>query len=125
MTSQLTSRNSLQRIPTFALNVRKVLSGGTDGDFYTVPAGKRAVIKGTAVCTGLGAAATVDLDFNGLSFHTWDVAGSTEPAQKTTIIQTVIPFIVELEAGQILSYDQNSGTNAEMNINARIQETPL
>lgn len=120
---QIISRNLTQKIPEFALNVRKTLSGGTDGDFYTVPTGKKAIIQGLAVCTGLGAAATVDLDFDALSFHTWDAAGSTEPSQKTTIINTVIPFVVELEAGEILSYDQNSGTNGEMNINARIQES--
>jgi len=120
---QIISRNITQKIPDFALNVRKVLSGSTDGDFYTVPTGKKAIIQGLAVCTGLGAAATVDLEFDGLSFHTWDAAGATEPATKTTIINIVIPFIVELEAGEVLRYTQSSGTNAEMNINARIQES--
>jgi len=120
---QIVSRNRIQQIPEFDLNERKVLSGGTDGDFYTVPTGKKAIITGSAICTGLGAAATVNLQFNGVTFHTWDAAGSTEPATRTTIININIPFTVQLAAGQVLRYTQNTGTNGEMNITARIQES--
>jgi len=120
---QIISRNLTQKIPEFALNVRKVLSGGTDGDFYTVPTGKKAIIKGVAVCTGLGAAATVALQFDGLTFHTWDAASGTEPSLILTIINIVIPFVIELEAGEVMRYTQSSGTNAEMNVNCRIQES--
>lgn len=124
MTTKLIPSNVAQKIPTFDLNVRKVLSGSTDGDFYTVPTGKKAIIEGSAICTGLGAAATVNLQFNGVTFHTWDAAGSTLVQQRTTIINIQIPFVVQLAAGQILRYTQSSGTNAEMNITAKIQETP-
>jgi len=120
---QIISRNSSQKIPDFALNVRKVLSGGTDGDFYTVPTGKKAIIEGSAICTGLGAAATVDLEFDGVRFHRWDAASGTEPQLRTTIINVNISFKVELEAGQVLRYTQDAGTNAEMNITTRIQES--
>jgi len=120
---QIVSRNRVQQIPEFDLNVRKVLSGGTDGDFYTVPTGKKAIIEGSAICTGLGAAATVDLEFDGTRFHRWDAASGTEVALRTTIININIPFKVQLAAGQVLRYTQDSGTNAEMNITTRIQES--
>ena len=121
---QIISRNIIQGIPTTSLNVRKVLSGGSNGDFYTVPTVKKAIIEGSAICTGLGAAATVDLEFNGVRFHRWDAASGTEVALRTTIININIPFKIQLPAGQILRYTQDSGTNAEMNINAEILETP-
>jgi len=123
---QIISRNQIQKIPTIALNVRKVLSGGTDGDFYTVPTGKKAKIKGVAVCTGAGAAATVDLNVAGTSFAEWQATGGdNDPFKPQTLALGVqFPFEIQLDAGEILQYSQNSGTNAEMNINAEILETP-
>jgi len=122
---QIISRNQIQRIPTTALNVRKVLSGGTDGDFYTCPTGKKAVIKVMAVCTGLGAAASVDLDVAGVTIQEW-TSGTPAFSTAATITTNMIRlFEVQLEAGDILQYTQNSGTNAEMNINAEILETPV
>lgn len=124
---QIISRNQIQRIPTIALNVRKVLSGGTDGDFYKVPTDKKAVIKGFAVCTGTGAAAQVDLNVAGVSIAEWQSSGGQlnqfRPQDMALNIQ--FNFEVQLDAGEILQYSQNSGTNAEMNINAEILETPV
>jgi len=124
MVSQLIPSNVVQKIPTFEINLRKVLSGGTDGDFYTVPVGKIAIIQGRAVCTGLGAAATVQLEVNAVSIQEWTAAGGTEVNADPKIINIYMDFIVELAAGQVLRYTQNSGTNAEMNVFLRIQETP-
>jgi len=123
---QIISRNQIQKLPTIALNVRKVLSGGTDGDFYTVPTGKKARVRGVAVCTGVGAAATVDLNVAGTSVAEWQSAGGgTNPDVPQDLAPGVqISFDVQLDAGEILQYAQNSGTNAEMNMNAGILETP-
>jgi len=128
---QIISRNQIQRIATTALNVRKVLSGGTDGDFYTCPAGKKAIIKGSALCTGRGAAGTVNLEANAVVLFTWDrvtaVIGSylDKPRALSTVDSGQLAlFEVQLTAGQILRYTQNTGTNAEMNIFAEILETP-
>jgi len=123
---QVISRNQIQRIPTIALNVRKVLSGGTDGDFYTTPTGKKAVIKGVATCTGVGAATTVDLNVAGTSLAEWQSAGGqADPfTPQDLAVGVQFPFEVQLDAGEILQYSQNSGTNAEMNVNAEILETP-
>jgi len=120
---QIISRNITQKIPDFALNVRKVLSGGTDGDFYTCPTGKKAIITGQAVCTGLGAAATVNLQFIGITVHQWDAATAASSDKFLTEINTYYNFRVELAAAEVMRYTQNSGTNAEMNVNCTIQES--
>jgi len=123
---QIISRNQIQRIPTTALNVRKVLSGGTDGDFYTCPTGKKAIIKGTAQCTGLGAAASVDLNVATISIAEWNASGGFDPFNPQSLaVDALFPFEVQLNAGDILQYSQNTGTNAEMNMNAEILETPI
>jgi len=123
---QIISRNQIQRIPTVALNVRKVLSGGTDGDFYTCPTGKKAIIKGVAVCTGTGAGANASLQFAGVSVATWLAAGGTTDnfIVFSLGIDIFFPFEIQLDAGEVMRYIQDSGTNAEMNINAEILETP-
>jgi len=123
---QIISRNQLQRIATSAINVRKVLSGGTDGDFYTCPTGKKAIIKGTAQCTGAGASATIDLVVATVSIAEWQSSGGAfDPFNPQGLaINALFPFEVQLDAGDILQYTQNTGTNAEMNMNAEVLETP-
>jgi len=123
---QIISRNQIQRIATIAINERKVLSGGTDGDFYTTPTGKKALIRGVAVCTGAGAAATIDLNVAGTSLAEWQSSGGGTLIQvpQDLAIGVAFPFQVQLDAGDILQYSQNSGTNAEMNMNAEVLETP-
>jgi len=109
---QVISRTPIQKIPTTALNVREV---GATLIFYTCPAGKRAVIKGMAMCTGLGAAAEVRLEANGIEVINW-VAATVDDAKF---------FECSLEANQTLAKDQNSGTNGEVNVTASILETPI
>jgi len=123
---QVISRNQIQKIPTITLNVRKVLSGGTDGDFYTVPTGKKAVIKGVAVCTNTGAAANTSLQFDGLTYATWNASGGIQDNKNrfSMAIDINMPFEVQLDAGEVMRYIQNTGTNSEMNINCEILETP-
>lgn len=121
---QIVSRNQIQRIPTIAINERKTLSGGTDGDFYTTPTGKRAVIKGRAVCTGLGASATVELTVATISIQQWNASSGTGSNDDPKTIGVFVDFEVQLDAGEILAYTQNTGTNAEMNVFAEVLETP-
>lgn len=122
----VTSRNQLQKIPTIALNLRKVLSGGTDGDFYTVPTGKKAIFKGFAVCTGFGAATTVSLLLAGTVSAIWNQSGGTDNQDRPRVMSVNVryTFEVRLDAGDLVQYTQNSGTNGEMNMNAEILETP-
>jgi len=119
---QIISRNQLQKIPTITINLRKTLSGGTDGDFYTCPTGKKAIIKGTAVCSGLGAAATVNLLAAGVELCEWEATGTT--GTLTLAVNVFFSFEIQLDAGDILQYTQNTGTNGEMQIAAEVLETP-
>jgi len=108
---QIVSRNQIQKIPTTALNTRLV---GATLIFYTCPTGKKARIEGMAMCTGLGAAAEVRLEVDGVEIINW-VAASVDDAKF---------FSCSLEAGETLAKDQNTGTNGEVNVTASILETP-
>jgi len=123
---QVISRNQVQKITSIALNVRKVLSGGTDGDFYTVPTGKKAKIKGTAIGDNTGAGANMSLQFAGVTIATWLASGGASDNKLAFSMaeDIIFPFEVQLDAGEVMRYIQDSGTNAEMNINAEILETP-
>ena len=105
-------RNTIQKIPEIVLNTRLVT---TVLIFYTCPTGKKAVIKGMAMCTGLGAAAEVRLEADGVEVINW-VAASVDDAKF---------FECALNAGETLAKDQNSGTNGEVNVSSRILETPV
>jgi len=120
---RIVARNTSQVIPDFSLNLRKVLSGGTDGDFYTVPTGKKARIIGTAVCTGLGAAVQVTLNVATVGIYFWQAAAGGGQDPRVKIVNDTATIDIMLDAGEILQYSQDSGTNAEFNIFVRIQET--
>lgn len=107
------SRNSIQKIPTVPLNARLV---GTTLIFYTCPTGKKAAIKGTSTCTGLGAATNVRLEADAVQILRWD--------NVTEVINVTKFFECSLDAGETLAKAQNSGTNGEVNVNASILETP-
>jgi len=133
MTTKLTVRNSAQNIPTFEINGRIVLQPHT---WYTCPAGKKALVKGSVVCTGRGAAATADFDIASITLFRWDkstIIVATEtwnyrdtPLELTTHKggQTAF-FDVELSAGDTIETNQNTGTNAEFNVFAKVQESPV
>jgi len=109
---QVISRNSTQVIATTEINTRLV---GATLIFYTCPTGKKAIIKGSSVCTGLGAAANVRLEADAVQILRWDA---------TQVINVAKPFDVQLAAGETLAKAQDSGTNGEVNVNAKVQETP-
>jgi len=108
---QIVSRNQIQGIPTTALNTRLV---GASLVFYTCPTGKKAIITGTSQCTGLGAATDVRLVIDGVNILTWDSVN----------VGDTFPFECQLDAADTLEKSQNSGTNGEVNVNAKILETP-
>jgi len=108
------SRNQIQGIPTTALNIRKV--NESPAAFYTCPTGKKAQIKGTCSCSGLGAAAEVRLIAGGVNVLRF---GSAEVTSKVSRL-----FDVSLDAADTLAKGQNSGTNGELDLNCSILETP-
>lgn len=123
MTSIDVPRNSSQKsTASIGINVRKILSPFI---FYTCPVGKKAVIRGTALCDSTGAAATVDLRVAGISIAEWQAAGGVPNPNVPQDLElgTEFRFEVQLNAGETLLYDQNSGTNASINVNISIQES--
>lgn len=114
MTSIDVPRNSVQKIPSLPLNERKV--NESPAEFYTCPADKKATVQGSCLCTGLGAATEVRLNADGIPVSRFNAADVTSLVSK--------PFDIQLAAGETLSKSQNSGTNGELDVNAKIQETP-
>ena len=119
MGSNITPLTQVQKIPTQPINSRVVVQPNT---FYTCPAGKKAVIVGKAVCTGLGAAASVRLNAAGIRIVEWQAAGTSD---KVLIINSYFSFEIQLAAGETLDSSQDAGTNGEVNVNAKVQETPI
>lgn len=123
---------SVQKLPTIPITpVRTVVQPTT---WYTCPAGKKAIVKGIVVCTGRGAAANADFRSRGEIMFSWIkntavIAGFdyiNAPRQLTTSNSGQYAFFeVELAAGEIIQTTQNSGTNAEFNVFADVQETPV
>ena len=127
---QVISRNQVQKIPTVEINDRVVLQPNT---WYTCPTGKKAIVKGSVQCTGLGAAATADFEVAGVTMFRWNNAtqptGSFDYLNSPRGLSTAdggqfALFEVELAAGEIIETTQNTGTNAEFNVWASVQETP-
>jgi len=124
-----TFSSGVQKIPQFEINDRIVLQPHT---WYTCPAGKKAIVKGRVQCTGRGAAAVANFEAAGVVMYAWTSASSG------TTNADIIPrslrtggggqfafFEVELSAGEIIETTQDTGTNAEFNVWADVQETPV
>jgi len=114
MTTKLIPSNTVQKIPTVALNVRKV--NESPAEFYTCPTGKKAIIMGSCICTGLGAATEVRLLANAIAVLRYQAGDVTALTSK--------PFDISLSAGETLAKGQNSGTNGELDLTCSIQESP-
>jgi len=126
---QIISRNQSQKIQSFEINGRVVLQPNT---WYTCPTGKKAIVKGSVSCTGLGAAATTTFTVASIIMFTWNKATVNVPERN--YIQTpdalstadggqTAFFEVELSAGETIVTDQNTGTNSEFNVFASVIET--
>jgi len=122
-----TFSGGVQKIPKFEINDRIVLQPHT---WYTCPTGKKAIVKGRIQCTGRGAAASASFEAAGVIMFTW-VSGSgsigweQSPRALNDGSDEFALFEVELSAGDIIETTQNSGTNAEFNLWADVQETPV
>lgn len=126
---QIISRNLVQKIPTSEINARVVLQPNT---WYTCPTGRKAIVKGSVVCTGRGAAANADFNAAGILWFSWVTAGAVignylDVARNLSTVNggQFAFFEVQLSAGEIIETTQNSGTNAEFNVFASVQETPI
>jgi len=122
-----TALTSAQKIPEFEINDRIVLQPHT---WYTCPAGKKAIVKGSVQCTGRGAAANADFNVAGVLLFSWVTAGGVvqdyiDGPRNLSVVNggQQAFFKVELSAGDIIETTQNAGTNAEFNVFASVQET--
>jgi len=125
---QVISRNQVQKIPTIEINGRVVLQPNT---WYTCPAGKKAIVKGSVQCTGLGTAADASFESAGVVQFRWDQSGAVTgsyidvPRGLTVADGGQFAFFeIELIATEFIRTIQNSGTNAEFNVWATVLETP-
>jgi len=124
MVGETIALNAIQKIPTVAINTRRVVSPYT---FYTCPAGFKAVIKGSAVCDGNGAAVDINLWAALIKICRWTTASCVASGANNKSLCLGTPFIfeIQLDAGDIVMYDQNTGTNAEIDFTATVKETPV
>ena len=102
----ISSRNEIQGIPSTALNIRKV--NKSPAEFYTCPSGKKAIIKGECLCTGLGASSEVRLLAGGIAVLRYLSADVTALTSK--------PFEIQLSASDTLAKGQNPGTTGELDL---------
>lgn len=115
--------NAVQKIPTLPIKGRIVVQPHT---WYTCPAGKKAKIKGSAVVTGTGAATNTTLQGGGVTIRRVLLSGgSLDPSFRDLAPNVNFDFDVELAAGETLQTIQNMGTNAEWELLANVQETPV
>jgi len=114
LVSILVARNRAQGILTVPVIARLT---STAVVWYTCPTGKKAHIIGYAIVNAFGAATDVHIERNPTSGDVISrpmIAGATESG--------IIEF--DLEAGDTLGYDQNSGTNATIDGVWSVQESP-
>lgn len=122
MTSIDVARNIAQKIPTVPIKGLEVLQPFT---WYTCPANKKAIIKGTCVCRNLGAAASANLVLAGVNDASWKTTGGIDINKRDDLAtDQVVSFEVQLDAGETMLTNQNTGTNAEFQVNATVQESP-
>lgn len=128
MTTRLIPSNVLQKIQGVSVNRRDVALHPIT--YYTVPAGKKAKLKGVVSCTNTGAAATVDIIFAGVITFRWLNAGFVNnfrdaPRTLGATANQAAEFEVDLAAGETMVSAQNAGANAEINLSMVIIETPV
>lgn len=113
--------DSYKKIQKKTLNGRIVVQPHT---WYTCPPGKKAIVKGEATCTGIGAGATSNLNMAGeIIRQANNTTQRLQPWDNPVRTNIVFPFEIELDAGDIIETTQSEGTNAEWNITATIEET--
>jgi len=92
--------------------------------WYTCPTGKVAIIRGTCVCESTGAAATVNLEMAGVAYAIWNFSGGSDDINilSTLNVGLTINFEAHLAAGDTVETTQNTGTNAQIKLQAEIEE---
>jgi len=133
------AKNTQQKSPVIEINGRELVQPFT---WYTCPVGKIATVKGKVTCTGTGAASEARFSVAGVILLRWQafVVGdvfrefaypddmnqirTSAGNLRNTPINILRKFDVTLSAGQTIVTSQNSGTNAEFNVFAEVNELP-
>jgi len=132
------STNAVSTIPTVPITPRRTVVQPTT--WYTCPAGKKAIVKGKVTCTGTGAGAEGRFVAGGTIMYRWTGSAVTgtnvaviddtatyfqaNGTQFNTPLNVFRTFEVQLAAGETIQTTQDSGTNAEFNVFAEVQESP-
>jgi len=127
---RIISKTSAQKLQQFPVIPRRTVIQPTT--WYTCPINKKALVAGIAQCTGLGAAASADLDVGGITKFRW-VGGvpvlnnkcNWNPFGLAANQQDRCPIRVELAAGETFETNQSSGTNAEFNLDLEVFESDV
>jgi len=119
---QIVSRNQVQKTNKRVIPLTNDVLQPTT--WYTCPTGKIAILKGTCVCVDTGAGANCSLQFAGVTQYRWLASGGlTDPNQPLTMQEgIIIQFEAQLAAGDIVETIQDSGTNAQVKLQATIEE---
>ena len=130
MTFGIIAKTGVQQQIKIPISGRVVIQPNT---WYTCPAGKRAICKGTVLCDSRGAAATATFQAAGISIFRWDRSALFSPLAYIDTPsslsdgsggQTAL-FEIELAAGEIIQTIQNVGTNAAFELLMEVLELPV
>jgi len=131
------AKNPQQKSPSVEINGREIVQPFV---WYTCPPNKTARVKGTVVCTGLGAAAEARFSVAGVIKYRWipvvaisssALSWTNDVSQGQRGVALILPpvgtersFDVLLSDGQTIETSQSSGTNSEFNVFAEVTELP-
>lgn len=119
---QIVSRNNIQK--TNKRNFPLTNDVVQPTVWYTCPAGKIAILTGTCEGASTGSAATIDLNFAGVSYAEWQFSGGGSDINFLQNLSTgmTIKFEARLEGGETMETTQNTGTNAQFKVQFTVEE---
>jgi len=117
---QIIARNQLQRVPEIQVLGASVIIGTTVVILYTVPAGKKAIVRAAAFeSNGGGANGLMQARINTNSFHEIPLANEDEPQNVPAMINQVLNA-----TDTINLLGDNAADNGAAEFNISLQESP-
>jgi len=114
MVGRVSAYNALQNIPTFPVIARLV---STATSWYTCPAGRKAHVKGYVIPDNFGAGTQLHVELN--------PTGGSQVSADNSVVDTKTDAEFDMVAGDVLGYDQDTGTNATVDGVWSIQESDV
>ncbi len=133
MAVRIVSKTSAQKLQQFPILPRRVTV--QPHTWYICPIGKKALVVGSAQCTGTGGGTQADVDILplGITKYRW-FPGPSAQVQKcnwnplglsANNFAEVCPIRIELAAGESIQTNQNLFTNAEFNLDLEVFESDV